>query len=212
MISSIPTGSKRSGKESRSDPNPDFEQSYSDKDNIYSNKSINPFFSSDINKDKNPSISTIYSNHDPSSELNSTISAKPTIEKDSTSSHLDERSNIQSSNPYLMSNKFDSHHIHSFTKGFDSNLPNDDKSDESNTSLTHNKTNSLMPNVPQCKTNTSSSDDDYDEIYPIPLNDSSNQSNKNALTYRKTRTLSTNKSLFKRFHSKDKLHIPFQSK
>jgi len=94
--------------------------------------------------------------------------------------------------------KFGSRHIHSFTKGLDSNPsnnhlqsqidssnpqkstnPNDDKSDESNTSLTQsdltsrNKRISLMPNVPQCKTNaSSSSDDDYDEIYAISSNNS----------------------------------------
>lgn len=122
LISSIPTGSKRSGKEK---------------------SSTNPFSSSDINKDEN------------------------------------------SSNPQK------------------SNNPNDDKSDESNTSLkqsdliNRNKTFSLMPNVPQCKTNTSSSDDDYDEIYPLRLNNSSIQSNKNASIHRKTLT--------KRFHLKDKV-------
>jgi hypothetical protein len=122
--------------------------------------------------------------------------------------------------------QFDSHHLQSFTKSFDSNPsnspqlnnPHDDKSNESNTSTTQpllinpNKTISLMPNVPQCKTNTSSDDDDYDEIYPIPINDSATQQphnppsnlNINASTYRKKRTLPMHRSLTKRFHPNTK--------
>jgi len=108
-----------------------------------------------------------------------------------------------------------------------SNNPNDNKSDESNTSLTppeltnHNKPIFLMPNVPQCKTNTSSDDDDddYDEVYLISPNNSPIQqttskhqkSNKlnsnlniNASIYRKNRTLHMRRSVTKRFHHKDK--------
>jgi hypothetical protein len=154
---------------------------------------------------------------------------------------------VQPSDQHLMLNKNDldqsgSRHIHSFTEELDStpldnrlqsqidsfnpqklNNRNDAKSDESNTSLTQsdltnqNKTISLMPNVPQCKTNTSSSDDDYDEVYPIPTNNSPIQQttskrektdkpnsnlNMNASTYRKNRTLFPHRSLTKRFHLK----------
>jgi len=196
LISSIPTGSKRSGKEK---------------------SSANPFSSSDINKDENPSTSTLHSNNDPLSGPSETAS-----------SHPDEKSNSRLNKNDLKG--LDDSHSQSQINSSNlqkSNNPNDDKSDESNTSLkqsdliNHNKTISLMPNVPQCKTNTSSSDDDYDEIYPLRLNDSSIQSNKNASIYRKTLT--------KRFHLKDKvpkinsnktkklfyfqiLDIPFQSK
>jgi hypothetical protein len=140
-------------------------------------------------------------------------------------------------------NKLSNLHIHNFTKGFDSissdnrfqspldssNLqkpknPKDVKSDESTTSLTkpdfsnNIKTISRMPNVPQCKADTSSDDDDYDEFYPIPSNNSpiqptpskppkSNKSNSNtnASAYRKKRSVLKHRSLTKRFHLKDKV-------
>lgn len=39
--------------------------------------------------------------------------------------------------------------------------------------LSRSQQNSFRPNVPLCKTSTSSDDDDYDEIYPIHSNHSS---------------------------------------
>ena len=71
----------------------------------------------------------------------------------------------------------------------DQNKPNDDKSDESDTSITHSKNilhhneeNAFLPHVPLCKTNTSSDDDDYDEIYPIHSRDSSQFNQMSSIT------------------------------
>lgn len=167
LISSIPTGSKRSGGEKpqsrtnqdqaekenssseSSSSNPNLQQQQnSSKENIPSNKSKNPSSSSEINKDEHPSTLTIHSKHEPLSEPNETTSSN-------TVTSTEPRNEKKSNNP------------------------NDDKSDESNASLiqldltNHNKVISLMPNVPRCKTKTSSDDDDdYDEVYAIPPNNS----------------------------------------
>jgi hypothetical protein len=121
--------------------------------------------------------------------------------------------------------KFGSRHIHSFTKGSGSTQSdNREKSknpsdDESTTSSTHsgipnhNKTMSLMPNVPQCKTNASSNDDDYDELYPVSANSSkrpktnkpNSNLNINASIIRRKRALLTHRSLTKRFHLQEKV-------
>jgi hypothetical protein len=118
LISIIPTGSKRSGREklqSRTNPNQtekensssesslsnfNLQQQNSLKENIPSNKSKKPSSSSEINKDEHPPTLTIHSKHEPLSEpseitsSNTVTSAEPRNKKNSTSSH-------QSKQPYF---------------------------------------------------------------------------------------------------------------
>ena len=80
----------------------------------------------------------------------------------------------------------------------------DDKSDESNTSLSRSnrsKGNAFLPHVPVCKANTSSDDDEYDEIYTILSSKSSNTNrnfNQHSIISGRPRISRLNKSLGKR--------------
>jgi len=117
LISSIPTGSKRSGSEklqSRTNPNQTEKENSSSessssnfnlqqqqnslKKNIPSNKSKKLSSSSEINKDEHPSTLAIHSKHEPLSEpsettsSNTVTSTEPRNEKNSTSSHQSKQS------------------------------------------------------------------------------------------------------------------------
>ncbi|CAF4401295.1 unnamed protein product [Rotaria sp. Silwood2] len=195
-----------------------------------------------INKDKQQLTLNIDSKYDSLSQSNETnlSSSSPlaqpiTKEENSRFIPPNEKSSkniLQQSDEYSMINKID---LNKFDNRLQSNIesfnrqktknPNDDKSNESTTSLTqsnftnHSKTKSLMPNVPQCKGSTSSDDDDY-ALYTVNTNNSIIQQttskhkdtikrnsnlNINALIYRKKRISFTHKSQTKHFRHKDKI-------
>ncbi|CAF3820691.1 unnamed protein product [Rotaria magnacalcarata] len=194
LISMFPSGTKRNEKQKLKTRHDQIKTR-----NITLNSHIENQ-QSDINKDKQKQLTTnINSKYDSSFESSEIISSsslasgQPTKAQNSRIVLSNEESNrniLQSSGQYSTINK---NNLDIFDNRLQSNNEplnhqkiqklDDNKSNATTTTsltqlnlISRNKTITLMPNVPQCKSNKLSDDnDDYDEIYSFPENNSKNQ-------------------------------------